>query len=469
MAAGSALPTSPYGRERPRGGRPPVRTRTEIARVRDPNGRCHCPALGVKILMSGAKPQAPDANLRSLTRHSRTRAGLSPPERQSEANRSLLFAEGLSDCPRDRRERILGRIEHPVMANRSGQAQIDVGPSDRAAGSRMAQGAQVGTGHGRRRGTAQPISGRADPGRKSQHGVGRVGIGPRIAEGAHPLRRQQPYAVQLAAVGEHRKQARHAAGVKDSPRAGIARTAHVGTPEDRLGGADLRRDTLEERCVRRQRHRRSVDQARDPGLDLVGNSDPQIRDPQWLANLLAHESAEWPQFGVGAAYQLRDDPAEGVTLIGVAGAGLELRRHRRQLIDHPVVIGHQRRRHPLGHLMQARAMAQRVGDGGPGFAVFGELRPVMRDRLAVVDEPALRLDMQRGRGDRLDHRENREERVAVNFAPGGRVGDSAPHVHHRLAVFVDRHLQADFAMVVDGAIDRVLENLIEVRSDTGRR
>ena len=68
-------------------------------------------------------------------------------------------------------------------------------------------------------GSAQPIAGRADADRKSQHHIGLVGIRTRIAEGAHPLRREQPHSVQLAAVGEHREQARRAAGVKDSSRA----------------------------------------------------------------------------------------------------------------------------------------------------------------------------------------------------------------------------------------------------------
>src|SRR5690348_13009259 len=98
-------------------------------------------------------------------------------------------------------------------------------------------------------------------------------------------------------------------------------------------------------------------------------------------------------------------------------------------------------------------MRERVAYRRLVLAICRELRPVMRDRLLIIDKPALRLHMQRGRRDRLGHREDREQRIAVDPPPRRLIRKTAPRVYDEFAVEVRGDLHADLAALGYRGID----------------
>ena len=79
-------------------------------------------------------------------------------------------------------------------------------------------------------------------------------------------------------------------------------------------------------------------------------------------------------------------------------------------------------------------MTECVADGSAFFAVGRELRPITGDWHFVVDQSALRLNVQADRHKHFDDGKNREQRAAIDTPTAGLIGDSAPDVDHQLTV-----------------------------------
>ncbi len=297
---------------------------------------------------------------------------------------------------------------------------------------------------------AGPDGGR-DPPAADEHAVDLVRVGARLRERTEPILREEPHAVELTAIGQH----------GEEPRPRPRRHHHPGARH-----AGLEHDPLVVHRRHRSHRRRSRDQAdahafsgrkqavpeqhRDPIEHLVGRAHPEIVDPEWRAQLVAHELTERPVLRVGANHDLADDPSPHERVVR-AGAGRKHRRVTRHLLHHPVPVGHELRRDALRHLRDPGAVGERIAHRRRSFAVGRVLGPVGRDLLLVVDEAALGLQVQRGRGDRLGHREHGKERVALHL-PCGVVGVADPLVDDELAAVIRGDLHTDLAL-----FDRVLE------------
>src|ERR1700691_140132 len=98
-------------------------------------------------------------------------------------------------------------------------------------------------------------------------------------------------------------------------------------------------------------------------------------------------------------------------------------------------------------------MAQCVADGGAVFAVRSKLRPITGDWRLVVDQSALRLNVQTDRRHRLDDGKNREKRASIDTPSAGLIGDSTPGVDHQLTVKTGGNLKTNFAPFANRAIN----------------
>ena len=162
------------------------------------------------------------------------------------------------------------------------------------------------------------------------HIVRFVGIGSKVTEGLHKRLRQYPDGTQRPAIGQHRKDAGHGARRGKATSTGDAAFAHILATEDFFAGANLQGNGTEWRCIRRQLTRRRINQSGDTRMLSGWNTHPEIVDPERLDNFFLHESPERSAFRIGAAYDLRNHPAKGQTLVAIARARLE---HRRQSGD----------------------------------------------------------------------------------------------------------------------------------------
>jgi hypothetical protein len=192
------------------------------------------------------------------------------------------------------------------------------------------------------------------------------------------------------------------------------------------------------------------------------NADPDVVNAERPDNLLLHEGVEGSAFWIGAPHDLRDHPAESQALVTVARARLEYGRQARDLIDHPVIIGHRFWCDGLRHLPDAGAVVQNVTNRQLILAVGREFRPIARNRRIVLDEPARHLDMQGSRSDRLYDGEGGKQRIGLHFLPRGGVGDACPDIDYQFGICVDGELDADFATFLNGTLHRIPERRDEI-------
>ena len=165
-------------------------------------------------------------------------------------------------------------------------------------------------------------------------------------------------------------------------------------------------------------------------------------------------------FGIGPAHALGNDPAEGVTHIGILRASREDRLHISQLIDHPVIIAHEFGRDALGHIRNAQAVAQRIPDGCGVFAVRCKLGPVARNRRIILNQAPFSLEMERGGRGRLDDREGGEERIPIDCSSSGLVGNTTPDIHDLLAIEIHCDLHPKLAVLPDRGCNGLLKNAV---------
>ena len=169
---------------------------------------------------------------------------------------------------------------------------------------------------------------------------------------------------------------------------------------------------------------------------------------------------------------LRVDPPDDLALVeaeadGVVGLPLarlpggSLAGHDR---GQAVEVGDDRAVDRLVEAEQACLVAEQLADGGPLLAGLGELGPVRRDPLVVV-EPAARVGEGRDQGGHaLRRREDEDHRVLVPGRAGRPVADAAPQVDDLLPVLVDGARAADLPAPAEVLGERVPYGL-PARSD----
>src|SRR6516165_2038429 len=113
-------------------------------------------------------------------------------------------------------------------------------------------------------------------------------------------------------------------------------------------------------------------------------------------------------------------------------------------------------------------MGQRIAHSRVSFAVSRELRPVMANRLVIVDEAALDLNMKRSRTHGFGNGEDREERVAIYLESAGLVSQTAPDIDHQFALEICGDLDTDLAARANSLVNCDLDRLIYLSHNFSR-
>jgi hypothetical protein len=129
--------------------------------------------------------------------------------------------------------------------------------------------------------------------------------------------------------------------------------------------------------------------------------------------------------------------------------------HRRQSVE----IGHRAAVHRLVEGEEARLMTQQLAHGDLVLAVLGELGPVGRDPLVVV-QPAARVgDGQRHRRKTLGRGMDYHHRVALPRLVRLLVADAAPEIDDLLAEVVRRARAAQFSAAGEVLLEHLADDL----------
>src|SRR5262249_24619400 len=96
--------------------------------------------------------------------------------------------------------------------------------------------------------------------------------------------------------------------------------------------------------------------------------------------------------------------------------------------------------------------------------VGSKLRPVGGDRLLILDQASLGLEVEGSGGRRLDHREGGEERRPLHLPARRLVSNTAPDIDNPFTILIDRNLHADFAVLANRRVDRLLKHSRCLRS-----
>lgn len=128
---------------------------------------------------------------------------------------------------------------------------------------------------------------------------------------------------------------------------------------------------------------------------------------QWLGELLAEQDAHiLAGHGPG---QAGHQPTEGKRVIGRFAEQPSRSRRRQPLLHHDVI--QQVFLAGTAQSRQARRVPHHLADGGLLLAVGRELRPVLRDRRLVIDQPPIGEPVDHGGGHALGGREHHRGRV----------------------------------------------------------
>ena len=156
-----------------------------------------------------------------------------------------------------------------------------------------------------------------------------------------------------------------------------------------------------------------------------------------------------------AADHLADEEAVGDAVVAVTRAGLVTRRLPRELRADEVPVEHLvRARDHVAQRVQPGGVAQEMPHGDELLAALREFRPVRRDRLVVVDEPAVDEPVDSGGDDALRRREAHGHRVRLPGRSRG-VARSGPGVDHELAAVVHGYRRAAAAFVRGNGPERL--------------
>jgi len=205
-------------------------------------------------------------------------------------------------------------------------------------------------------------------------------------------------------------------GASGAPSADI----HVEQERDRLlvGG-----EVAQERRLGVLGLERIGEDRRHPGLDRLGQADPEI-EPERACDLLAEERAQ--RLAARPPHHLADRPAEGEAVIAVARAGLPERLFGGEQSGHIVpVVGSivleacAQRRH-AGRVVEHHAR------GDVFLAVLAELGPQLDHRCIEIELTATRQHMGAQRRRAVGAGEHHAHRVGLPRRAGLRIGDAAP-------------------------------------------
>ena len=150
-------------------------------------------------------------------------------------------------------------------------------------------------------------------------------------------------------------------------------------------------------------------------------------------------------------------------MIAVPGAGTPGGFLRREDARETVQVGDLRETHGPVEAGQPRLVIDQLAHGDRILAVRGELRPVLRHRLLVVEQA---LGDRGGDGEgrhALGGGEDRHDRVLLPRQRAPAIAEAGPQINHRALARVDRYGGADFPVALEVAAEGVGD-----RSETGR-
>ena len=159
-------------------------------------------------------------------------------------------------------------------------------------------------------------------------------------------------------------------------------------------------------------------------------------DGERLEDRLAHEVARHAT--VQAEDQLPQRPAVGRRVVAGRRPGRPISHDSRDTGGDVLPVTKPLPVEVVGNLGEAALVRQQVADRGLLLAPLCEFRPVARDHIVVIQQPALPQHMDADGRDRLDRGEDQHPGVAVQRAAGGSL--SSDKFQHRPAIMVDGEL-----------------------------
>jgi hypothetical protein len=102
-------------------------------------------------------------------------------------------------------------------------------------------------------------------------------------------------------------------------------------------------------------------------------------------------------------------------------------------------------------------MRQHVAHRDALFAMRGKFRPVVGNRCLVAHKMAISQDVQTGGRHALTTRRHVEERVGIDTAAAGFVGEAGSRVDNQLVGPVDSYLQAQLGLLRDKLVEHILD------------
>ena len=271
---------------------------------------------------------------------------------------------------------------------------------------------------------------------------------------------EEALSLQLSAPGEHRVHARqrprgeHAVERRDLRVEDARREEHVlppareqrveraprVEPDDRGDAAeDPEADLLPDRCFTRALARtHQLGQAR---ALVHRRADVEAVQRERLAQLGPHQLRQ--RAAGGAPQDLAHQPAVGDAVVAALAAARRARgRARGERGGHVLPV-----QHPLRVIdepadgVEPRLVAEHLADGDRLFSPLRELRPVLGDRVVVVEHAAVHERVEESGHHPLGGRERERHRALLPQLPLG-VPRTGPDVDHLLAAVIDAHRRA---------------------------
>ena len=177
------------------------------------------------------------------------------------------------------------------------------------------------------------------------------------------------------------------------------------------------------------------DEPRDPREELFGNAHVETVEAERLREELVQEAAQG--LAADSLDQLADEPAERQGMIGAPRSRRQRRLAASEHVRHVLPVEHAARViDARPDVVEPGAVRQELTDGGAPLPALRELRPVPRDRVVVVELPAVDEHVDERRHDALRGGEGRRDRLAL---PGSSVAVTGPRpqIDDALAAMVD--------------------------------